>query len=84
VFQFSQWHVVEDWLSKETDSNRRELMLEWMITWAENPLDQAFRIPGVRGQMYLVVVPLPGEPAVIKFGYAGQFHTLVIVEIDTL
>jgi len=67
VFQISRWDVMLDWLARESDSNRRELMLEWLTGWVYDPLHQAFRVPGIQAPVYLVVVPLPGVPPTIKF-----------------
>jgi hypothetical protein len=59
-------------------------MLEWLVGFAEDPLKSAKRVPGILAPVYVVIVPLPGNPAVIRFLLANQFNTIVVKKIAPL
>lgn len=83
MFQIDGRDVLFDWLSRESDSERRLTMLEWLAGWVADPLRSAHRVPGVRAPVYMVLVPLR-PPVVIKFLYAEQFHALKLIEMGLL
>jgi hypothetical protein len=84
VYQISGNDEIFRWIERETDSNRSLCMLEWLVEFAENPLESAQRVPGILAPVYVAIVPLPGNPAVIRFLLADQFNTILVKKIAAL
>lgn len=84
MFQISGRDVVFEWLSRQTDSERRRAMLDWLVDFSQEPLANAQRVPGIRAPIFIAVVPLPLDAAVVRFLYAEQFRTVRILAIKPL
>ncbi len=84
VFQIVGRDVLFGWLGKESDPQRRLAMLEWLATFAEDPLATAHRVPGVRAPVFIVVVPLNPSPVLIRFLYADQYHCVKLIHFGPL
>lgn len=82
-FQIEGREVIFGWLERTSDSNDRLIILDWLAALAHDPLDEAFRLPGVQAPIYLAVVPLR-DPVTVKFLYAEQFRTLKVISVDPL
>ncbi len=80
MYQIDGRDVLYDWLSRQTDTERRLSMLEWLADLASNPLDRAHRVPGVLAPVYIAVVPTQ-PPAVVTFLLAEQFQTVKLIKI---
>jgi hypothetical protein len=59
-------------------------MLDWLVGFAETPLEGAQRVPGILAPVYITIVPLPGVPAVVRFLLADQFNTILVKKIVPL
>jgi hypothetical protein len=75
VYQIAGRDLLFDWLERQTDSERRLQMLEWLAEFAADPLDRAQRVPGVLAPVYIAVAPLR-PPVVVRFLLAEQFRTV--------
>lgn len=58
--------------------------MDWLVGFSEEPLTDAQRVPGALSPLYIVVVPLPGEPVVVRFLLAEQFFTILVKRIVPL
>lgn len=82
LYQISGKDVLYDWLSKEPDPSCRLLMLEWLARIAEDPIRDAYRVPGILAPVYLAVTPV--RNVTMTFLFIEQFHTVAIKEFGTL
>ncbi len=58
-------------------------MLDWLAEFAQDPLKDAHRVPGIKAPVYLAVVPLR-PPVVVKFLHANQFRTVRLIAFGPL
>jgi len=82
VYQIDGRDLIFEWLAQETDQSQRQRMLDWLTIFADDPLANAHRVPGVRAPVYLVVTPI--RRVTLTFLHAEQFHTVKLLEWGTL
>ena len=82
MYRISGESVLFDWLAKELDANRRQIMLDWLVGFAQDPLQHAQRIPAISAPTYLVLTSCPN--VVLKFLHAEIFHVVLLIEIRAL
>ncbi|MDP9389245.1 MAG: hypothetical protein M3Q48_15350 [Actinomycetota bacterium] len=83
MYQIDGREVLFEWLRRQGDPERRMAMLDWIVTFASNPLAGAQRVPGVRAPVFIAVVPL-NPPVVVTFLHAEQFRTVRLIKITPL
>ncbi|MGH9152897.1 MAG: hypothetical protein ACRD03_10975 [Acidimicrobiales bacterium] len=72
-----------EWLHRQGDPERRLALLDWLVTFAADPLVGAQRVPGILAPVFIAVVPLR-PPVVVRFLCADQFRTVRIISIKAL
>jgi hypothetical protein len=82
LYQLTNEAVLFDWLAAEPDPGQRVRMLEWLSGFCEAPLDHAVRVPGIRAQVYIVLVPV--RNLTLRFLFAEQFKTIKMIEFVPL
>jgi len=84
VFQIEGRDVLFDWLAQETDPEQRELMLIFLaeLAQAEDPTANAWRVPGVRAPVYIVLTHV--RDVFLKFLYVPQFRAIKLIEFAPL
>ena len=78
MYQIDGRDQLFDWLSRETDQAKRQLMLDWLVGFASDPLDSAQRLPGVRAPIYIAKTFVPR--VLVVFLHAEMFKTVRILE----
>lgn len=84
MFQIVGRDVLFGWLGREGDPARRLALLEWLTTFAEDPLGKAQRVPGVKAPVFIVVAPLSPSPVLIRFLYVDKYHCVKLIDIGRL
>lgn len=82
LFQIEGRDVLFDWLEHETDVAKKDVMLAFLADLAEDPLKNAYRVPGISAPVFLVVTPV--NNLTLKFLYAQQFKVLKLIEFEPL
>ncbi len=80
MYQLDGRDLIFGWLERETDTRRRQAMLDWLARFAERPRTDAQRVPGLRAPVYVTVVPLD-PPVVVRFLIAEEFRTIRLIEL---
>ncbi len=81
MFQIDGRGVLFEWLARETDSQRRLSMLDWLVEFAKDPLEGAERVPSIAAPVFVTLVPLR-PPVVVTFLYAFHFRTVKLLKIE--
>jgi len=82
VWQISNEDVLFDWLSKESDKNRREVMLDWFWALAQDPTTPGIRVPGERAPIYLAETAVSG--VILTYLVAEEFRTIRLIKFGRL
>lgn len=82
MYQIDGRDELFNWLERETDARRRQVMLDWLVEFAEDPTAGAQRIPGTRAPIFLVLPPVDG--VTLTFLLAEQFNTVKLLRFGTL
>lgn len=83
MYQLDGRDLLFEWLARQSDSDRRLAMLDWLAGLASDPLERAQRVPGVLAPVYMTVAPVR-PPVVVTFLLAEQFRTVKLIRISDL
>lgn len=65
-YQLVDRSFVFEWLTSISDSEQQMCLLDWLVEFSADPLDNAQRLPGIKAPAYLVEVPLR-PPVMLRF-----------------
>ena len=84
MFQIEGREVLFGWLEKEHDTQRRLGVLEWLTEFSDDPLKDAWRVPGIRAPVFIVKIPVLPAPVLMKFLYVDQYRVVKIIDLGPL
>ncbi|MDZ7673739.1 MAG: hypothetical protein U5K30_01510 [Acidimicrobiales bacterium] len=74
MYQIEGKEVLFDWLEKQPDPTKREVMIEFMAKVAEKPTEVGVKVPDARKPIYVAFTPVNNW--IVRYLVVDQFHVV--------